>query len=495
MDASGGPEPNKLIYELQQVLAQRRLADFSALDLPNLTTVAATTRRDATAAPALVGPNGAVQSLLDRFIPTMPTKSAAAAVLIGTTENRWTNQKQRRHLAGKTEGVTGETFRKNYESQVLSELAHVLVHASQNHRADEEEAAPSATRWLPALVATGALLIVTLVVVLLLDGNESPTETAATETLPVDLPETPLTTAAATTTDVIATTTTTAAPLVDYQPTGQLDVTLHCKDLYGPGTVAEVTGSNPEDWECRSGDIREPVDLDLACASGYGPATTATNDGTGPYGWSCIAPIVSAPDGECAISPGEFDPEFQYDLGRFAQTFAALGTTEPTLVDLCPAAVVHRAGEGVRQEFFDPGDANRRPIAAVLSRSPDRDDFVTLSGAAWDMYVQVAGLGAGLVGYPLSAETEEADGSWRVPFSVGGGLVSANMDGPFQWMPALAFEQWSELGGLDSCLKEPVSNPYPVSEGFKQDFADGHLLLDFASGGMRAVGPNCDDIG
>lgn len=492
MDVNGDPGSTELISELQQVLAQRRLADFSTLELPHLATVAARATPSDADASSSVGPNAHIQSLLDRLIPTMPTKSEAAVVLIGTSDIRWSNQKERRHLAGKTEGVTGETFRKNYESQVLSELAHVLVHASQSESAP---APPRETgKRFAALVLFGTISILALAAFFVLGDSESPTNIDTTEAAPLDTSEaaTPPTSPALPTTET--TTTSSTAALVDYQPTGQLDVTLHCKDLYGAATVAEVAGSNPSDWECRKGDLREPVDLDLACASGYGPATSATNDGSGPYGWSCIAPIVSAPDGECAISPGEFDPESQYDLGRFAQTFAALGTTEPTLVDLCPAAVVHRAGEGVRQEFFDPADANRRPIAAVLSRSPDRDDFVTLSGAAWDMYLQVAGLGAGLVGYPLSAETEEADGSWRVPFSVGGGLVSANMDGPFQWMPALAYEQWSELGGLGSCLEEPVSNPYPVSEGFRQDFADGHLLLDFASGGMRAVGPGCEGL-
>lgn len=489
MSETRSTEADGLLRELQQVAAQRNLASFSELDLPLLHTLSARIGANPNAdahSSASIGKNADVQTLIDVSIPTMPTpaNATAAAALVGSSTHRWTNLKERRHLAGKALDVTGETFRKNHETGVLTELAATLVHGAARP-ADPKR------RFIPVFLI-GSLLAGVVVVGLLVRGAPDSAETTTSESSSSTSVAPESTVETTTATRAPSTTATTEAPSgVEYVPSGQLDVTLHCTDLFGASAVADVTGGEPDDWACRANDTLEPVDLDAACASAYGPATRAVNDGSGPYGWTCVAPGVSSPEGECPIAPGDFDPEFSYDLGRFSQTFTSIGLNEPQLDGLCPAAVVHRAGEGVRQEYFDPSDQEQAVVAAVLARSQDEADFVTLSGSAWSSFNQVAGLGAGLVGYPLSGAELEDDGSWRVPFSVGGGLVANEQDGPFRWMPAVAYERWKEIGGRNSCLKEPVSNPYPINAGFRQDFAEGHLILDFASGDLSAIGDGC----
>ena len=478
-----------VVEELASVSGARRLADYSSLNLPLLSEIAneASLPRRTRSSVAPVGENASIQDLLDEAVRRMPTKanSEAADTLVGSTDLRWTNSGERRYAAGRTLGVAAETFRKNYEAAVLSELAATILHEFAPESARSTNGSRGSRRVLTAL----GLLGLSAVAILLLVPNGS-TSTATDAPSPTSTSEA----AGNGTTSTTVPTTTTAesaaspTPSVEYVPTGPLDVTLYCTDILGVGAAAEVTGNEPSDWSCRNGSSVEIVDFDAACQVAYGPATQASNDGSGPYAWACVSPPVLAELGQCAIAPGAYDPDFQYDLGPYAQSFADRGSALAS-EGLCATTVVHRAGEGVIQQFHDPSSP-ARSVAAVLARSPN-EEFVTLSATRWTAFQQVAGLEAGLVGYPLSEETLQPDGSWWVPFSVGGGLVAATKDGQYQWMPAVAHGKWKSLGAMESCLREPVSNPYPVTEGFQQDFAGGNLLLNFTTGELVASGDSC----
>ena len=291
---------------------------------------------------------------------------------------------------------------------------------------------------------------------------------------------------------------TTAAPSTSSTPTvpeaapgpiqnsvGPLDITLWCTSRFGDDAAAEVTGNGSDDWACRGGSVAndQAIDFEAACAFAYGDGARAQNLTNDPYDWECKPDSDAAlRDGPCAIGVGRFDPSNTHDFARYAAAF--LTTWNSQAEAPCPATVMHRWSEGVIQEL-GPRFAGEYG-GAILATDPD--NVVLLTGAIWSSYAQVIGLSPGLVGFPTGPVDESAGDSSILPLSAGGALVARTSTEQYHWIPGVALTTWLQSGGVGGCLGAPVSNPYAIPIGFRQDYENGALILDVTIGEMQTEG-------
>ena len=78
------------------------------------------------------------------------------------------------------------------------------------------------------------------------------------------------------------------------------------------------------------------------------------------------------------------------------------------------------------------------------------------------------------------------DGYWAVDLTQGGRLVSATLDGPFYWVPQIAWEQWVDEAGGGGCLGLPIGFPYLTSDGFVLEYEGGRMTW-LGTGGLDMV--------
>ncbi|MEM9656622.1 MAG: hypothetical protein AAGA65_31395 [Actinomycetota bacterium] len=447
--------------ELDELKRLSKLDAYRAASFPGLAAKAT----DAMAGG--VDDSDSIEMLVGTAIASMsegPHK-AAASQLIGFGPDRWQSLKQRRARAAEATGMSPETFRRREEATVLDEVARQIAGLGGS-QAEPAVHRRSIDRSRIAVVVSllGLLLLAVLGYWVLpglrADGDVEASGVGATPAreqpanIPVDL-------------------------------TGPLDVTLWCVEQFGPGASAEVTGQTARDWACRSllSDGDAGVDFDAACAFAYGQATRAQNLTNDPYGWECRpSPDAIRPGGPCEIGVGTYDPLNSHAFDQYASPFVRAWRAAET--DLCPGTIMHRWGQGVVQELGDSTpDGYEGAILAV-----DPDDVVVLDGSLWKAYERVIGLSPGLVGFPAGEPVEIDDGSEVLHLSAGGALVSRPPTDQYYWLPGVAFTAWLESGGRTGCLGSPVSNPYAVEVGFRQDYESAGLILDLTQGEIQVDG-------
>lgn len=270
---------------------------------------------------------------------------------------------------------------------------------------------------------------------------------------------------------------------------GEIDVTLHCQDNHGSAWSAHPTTGGGLEWLCRdpTGGNEIAADLDRACQEQYGPAARATNRESSPEAWRCeIALARTLMRADCAVDAGGFDSDASYDFAVFAASFRARYREGGGVEALgCPRTTVHRWGSGVLQELGD-GD---RATGALLAASAE-DGVVLLVGSSWEAFDRIKGITGAFVGYP-TAEPERSDDVWTVPLSGGGSLVAARHEGPYLWIPPVAWGLWISLGGAEGCLGLPLTDPYAAETSLRQDFENGQLVLDPAVGRLETESEAC----
>ncbi len=451
----------------------------------------------------------AVTSAIER-LPAGPHQ-VAAFELIGFGPARWESLKQRRTRAANATAQATETFRRREESTVLDEVARQAVALA--FELDDDDATASVPSAVPSIQRTGsrrpmwsiaalvavAALVAMLAAILLRSSSQAdevsdgrPVASSAPLATASSSPgDSTATGARLSTTEVLTSVesteaVTTADPVATasriQNPAGPLDVTLWCTSRFGPDAAAEVVGNGATDWACRGGTVGDDsaVDFDAACTFAYGESARAQNLTNDHYDWECKPDAqTSTSDGACALGVGRFDEANTHDFARYASGFgAAWRSTEDAP---CPATVMHRWSEGVIQELGRTQDGEF--AGAILATAPD--NVIVLVGPLWNAYAQVIGLSAGLVGFPSGPLDETAEDSSILPLSAGGTLAARRSTGQYHWIPGVAFTAWLEAGGVAGCLGAPVSNPYAITVGFRQDYENVALILDTTVGELR----------
>ena len=457
--------------ELERLKKINTLAAFRDADLPALAAAGASSEGGAS-----------VESAVGSAVAAVPSERhrRAAAALIGFDGDRWVNLKTRRVRAAAEMNCAPETFRQRDEASIIDEVARAML-----ERPSTPEPAPSpetrrSNKRTGLILAAAVLIVVGLVAALAMsdDGGDETTTPTATAVPTPTLAPSPTSTPTATP----APEPTVAAPT---NASGPLDVTSWCVAVRGPAGSAEVTGEDAIDWACRGGDgAPAPIDFDGACELSYGEGAVAINLTNDPYAWQC-EPDFGATSGQgCPIAAGAFAESKTDEFSRFAGAFTRIWADEGGGV--CPATIMHRWGEGIIQELGrTPGQAGF--LGAILARDPET--VVLLDGSAWQAYAQVIGLSPGLVGYPVGSVDDSLESTLLVPLSAGGALVARDTSGQFHFIPGVGYTVWLADGGVAGCLGAPVSNPYAVEVGFRQDYEGGALILDAVQGRIVTEGP------
>lgn len=175
----------------------------------------------------------------------------------------------------------------------------------------------------------------------------------------------------------------------------------------------------------------------------------------------------------------------------------AIGTPEPTLAAEQAAAIAavtaglsdgapEACGTGFAALF---GDAVYQPVRwgagdtardGVVITSPF--GTVLFTTAQWASYREIAGRqrpenAVTFGGYPLAFTAPPVPGETSIQLSNGGLLVGARDDSQAFWMPTPVRALWEAQGGADGDLGLPMTNPFVVPEGMRQDFERGYLEL------------------
>lgn len=123
-------------------------------------------------------------------------------------------------------------------------------------------------------------------------------------------------------------------------------------------------------------------------------------------------------------------------------------------------------------------DEDGTPVVVFASD----DGVVHLTPAELQSYKEIAGRSRpenaiDLGGYPVRTEPGDGLGT-RIWLSGGGVVLGERDDTQSFWLPQPVLEVWErETGGLGGTLGLPMTNPYLVDDGLRQDFAGGYLFL------------------
>lgn len=203
------------------------------------------------------------------------------------------------------------------------------------------------------------------------------------------------------------------------------------------------------------------------------PGPEHTPGGDPPTSTSVTESVAFA---RCTEEIGTPDPA----LG--AEQVAAITAVTATLSDGAPEA----CGTGFASLF---GDAVYQP---VQSRAGDESregvvltsplGTVLLTNAQWASYREIAGRqrpenAITFGGYPLAVTEPPVPGGTSIELSNGGLIVGERDDSQAFWMPTPVRALWEEHGGVDGDLGLPMTNPFVVADGMRQDFVGGHLEL------------------
>lgn len=266
---------------------------------------------------------------------------------------------------------------------------------------------------------------------------------------------------------------------------GEVDVTMQCVAQGDQDSVA-LPDPSSAGWLCRAGDgVRETADIEQACHFQYGTESSAQNLSGNNSSWRCVTHFPIDSDDDCPVAAGAFNPSTSDIHSPFASSFRhryeEAGGHE---VLGCPTQLLHHWVAGPMQEL-ETEDGQKSAIIALTPDAP-----ILLQGTAFGAFNRVKGITGELVGFPTS-EPYVRTGIYYVDLSSGGSLIAATEDAPFYWVPPVVAESWAALGGVDSCVGLPISDPYSADGAFKQDFEDGVFSLSVLTGELFHTGDNC----
>lgn len=196
---------------------------------------------------------------------------------------------------------------------------------------------------------------------------------------------------------------------------------------------------------------------------GRSPATPTTLGAQGKPG---------TPTLPCDLAIGTADAGLsEVDAAKVRDAAPALQTAVGDGCGLEPASLF---GDAVYQRVA------KKDEERVIIVSPT--DTVALTPAEWASYREIAGRQRAenaitFGGYPTAVTPPSGDVGTNIELSRGGLLLGRRDDTQSFWMPAPVLALWRARGGLESDLGFPMTNPFVVPEGLRQDFEGGHLEL------------------
>ena len=467
----------EITSELDRLMRLYKPADIAAFAAPLLTSYAEANSQT-------------IQRLIEARIDAMPDDRyrAAAQILLVQESIRSNNLSARTKKAATEFGQAYDTFRRagsdggTPRDSVLKAVAAVIIDDPRPDRGiNVVLIAALSGAALSILLVAGALIAFGGTSSVNADTTASPDTTALPETTPI--PAEPTTavevTAPPDTTQLTETTADVAL--------GEIDVSLQCISAFGDDWVAVPTGTT---WACRApfGTQTEPADLVAACKNQYGDRAKPVSTNPDSASWQCATPLTAADaSDECSISAGQYDAsqadDFADIASGFRERYELAGGADAVG---CPQVMIHRWADGYLQELRQ-NDGGRAGLLSLRNQAP-----LLLEGSAWDAFNRIKGFTGGLVGFPLD-EPVDADGHSALQLTGGGAIVSGLSESrSYRWMPSVVFERWLSIGGSDSCLGIPTTDPFTVGAQFKQDFEGGSMVLDPSIGALSVMGPACN---
>ncbi|MEO1064443.1 MAG: hypothetical protein AAFZ07_23735 [Actinomycetota bacterium] len=438
--------------ELEDLASQWDPVALAELELPELTRRATQWQAGAT-----------VQDLVDAAVAAVPQENyrSAAGALLASSDHRWSQNLTERSTtaAAALDGGNYEAFRKRARGRpskrdrvytvVAEQVVRLASHPSPLAVASTDRSGRG--RWLLAAVVLLVVGAVAAVGIASRDSDESRADVAA----------------------------------------GPVDVTLYCSQRFGVGASASVIDGGREGWRCQHAGTTETVDLNDACVQQYGQGAQArATETASAYDWTCEIELTDeqTSTGACRIEAGAFDPSLSRSFAELSRGFRELYATGGGAEVGCPLTLMHRWSVGVIQELTDGNEI----VGAITSYNDGEP--ILLSGQAWRAFDRVIGLDADIVGFPTAAPNT-TNGYSSIPLSGDGMLVGADTNAPHFLVPEVSLVPWNELGGAEGCLGLPNGDPYPIAEGFRQDFNGGALVLNLLSRQIDLVdAPDCPPL-
>lgn len=179
---------------------------------------------------------------------------------------------------------------------------------------------------------------------------------------------------------------------------------------------------------------------------------------------------VPATGTECSFPIGA--PEPGLTEGQVQSVQNAVPQLEALRGSACGTSPASLFGEAVHQAISEDGSSEQIIVSPVGA--------VRVSAAEWASYQEIAGRqrpenAITFGGYPISADTNSS--ATLIELSNGGVVLGRRDDTQSFWMPEAVLDRWLEHGGADGALGYPMTNPFYVPEGVRQDFEGGFMEL------------------
>lgn len=192
---------------------------------------------------------------------------------------------------------------------------------------------------------------------------------------------------------------------------------------------------------------------------------------------------VQAPGVDCSSDIGA--PESGLTEEQTTSVQKSVSQLESLSGSACGTSKATLFGEAVHQSISE----NRSTEQIIVSPA----GAVRMSSAEWASYQEIAGRqrpenAITFGGYPISVDTDSS--ATRIELANGGLILGRRDDTQSFWMPEAVRDRWLEEGGADGALGYPMTNPFFIPTGVRQDFEGGYMELPAAtSAPVAAIEP------